>query len=87
MVTVNKNQKYAKIWIDIIKFLVEYSVSELINFGLLSTETFVYKKTFGTKQVAYFDKSNRNSSWIHHFSWHDFAHFSKRDVKTLLTLS
>ena len=44
---------------NVIKFLAEYSVSELINFCLLSTETFVYKTTFTTKQVAYFDESNR----------------------------
>ena len=64
LVSINKHQKYAKIWINIIKFLVEYSVSEPINFCPLSTETFVDIKTFRTKQVAYFDESNRNSSLI-----------------------
>ena len=34
--------------ISIIKFLLEYSVSELKNFRLLSNETFVHKTTFIT---------------------------------------
>ena len=34
--------------ISIIKFLLEYSVSVLKNFRLLSTETFVHKTTFIT---------------------------------------
>ena len=38
---------------------VKYSVSEIINFYLLAAETFVYKTTFRTKQVIYFDESNR----------------------------
>ena len=59
-------QKFENI-INIIKFLVEYSVSEPINLFLLSTETLVYQKTFKTKQVAYFDESNRNVSLITSF--------------------
>ena len=40
--------------INIIKFLVEHSVSELINFCLFSTETFVYQTTFRTKTGGLF---------------------------------
>ena len=45
-----------------IKFLVEYSLSELLNFYLLLTESFVYKTMCGTKQVAYLDERNRK--WV-----------------------
>ena len=79
MVTFNKNQNHAKIWINIVKFLVEYSVSEPINFCPLSTETFVYKKRLVQNWWPILIKVIEMDHELH-----DFAHFFKSVMKTLL---
>ena len=75
MVTFNKNQNHA----NIVKFLVEYSVSEPINFCPLSTETFVYKKRLVRNRWPILIKVIEMDHELH-----DFAHFFKSVMKTLL---